>query len=583
MKLLTLLLLCITLQHTLYCQYYLRGIVQDEKGKPLFGAKIYLQTKGQLLFNSGDDGSFGLPTPKAIDTITVLMQGYEPCKMGVNTQQFQTITLKMMNNSSQMMLNRLNSLTTNLGLHKDLVTLTDMGDSYNNLIENDFVNAATHPETGFAINTDRASYSNIRRFVANQMKPPTSSVRIEQMLNYFNLHPSNSINTSETKFSFHPAVSSCPWNKNNNLVYINLQAPKLNLKNIPPCNLVFLIDVSGSMDQPNRLPLLQSAFKMLVDNLRDVDRIAIVTYGGGVNVVLNPTSGGEKKKILDVINGLNADGDTPGSGAIRTAYYLAKEIFKKEANNRVIIATDGDFNVGQHSDQELEDIIVSQKQTGIFLTCLGVGMGNFKDSKLQTLAKFGNGNYAYLDNIVEAEKVLVTEFTQTLFNVAEDAYLKINFNPKLVHKYRLIGFDNTIEAVSTPTNQLEGGEVGSGHNLMAIFEVEPNNNLTNSTNLAQLHLQYIVPKTKQKIIDSFAIANEFKDIMAVDSVYRFATAVTMYGSLMIGSKYERNFSFDDVMNLAKTAADARILAQKEFLQLIDKAIEVYYPGKKKRK
>ncbi len=567
-----------------FAQYYLRGEVRDEKGKPLVGVRIHMQTKGELNFFSGDDGSFGLPTPKAIDTLTLIMDGFETIRMGTPAKDYQKITMKLVRGTSMEMQNRLTSLTKNLGVASDIITKTDMGESYNNLIENSFVNAATNPETGFALNIDRASYSHIRRFIFNKLKPPTQVVRIEQMLNYFSLKPAASQSNKTKKFSLNSTITNCPWNGANQLLFVNLQAPKLNLDSVPPSNLVFLIDVSGSMDQPNRLPLLQAAFKLLVANLRPQDRISIVTYGGGVRVALYPTSGAEKEKIIEVIDALYADGDTPGNGAIRVAYDLAKTNFNKEANNRVILATDGDFNVGASNDQDLEDMIITQKQTGVSLTCLGVGMGNFKDSKLETLARQGNGNYAYLDNIAEAEKVLVTEFTKTLYNVAEDAYVNIVFNPAYVNKYRLIGFDNPREAISDTSNKIQGGEVGSGHSLMAIFEVEPQNNIiANAENYAKLNLQYQLPKTKNAIRESFAIPFITKDIMSVDSAYRFATSVAMFGSILRGSRYIKDVSFETVLQLAQTAAQPNNVSQKEFMDVVDKADAIYNPGKKKRK
>ena len=569
---------------TVSAQYYLRGEVRDEKGKPLSGAKIHIKTKGMLDFASGDDGSFGLPTPKAVDTLTVIMGGFEPFHGGVSSNSYQIITLKMTRGTSMEMQTRLTSLTKNLELAKDVITKTDMGESYNNLIENCFVNTATNPETGFALNIDRASYSHIRRFIYNKFQPPSQVVRVEQMLNYFNLKPASAANDNTKKFNFNSQITNCPWSANNQLMFVNLRAPMLNLESVPPSNLVFLIDVSGSMDQPNRLPLLQSAFKLLVNNLREQDNISIISYGGGVHVLLYPTSGAEKKKIIEVIDKLSADGDTPGSGAIRTAYYLAKTKFDKQANNRVIIATDGDFNVGQSNDQELEDMIISQKQTGVSLTCLGVGMGNFKDSKLETLARQGNGNYAYLDNIEEAEKVLVTEFTKTLYNVAENAYVNVVFNPSMVAKYRLIGFDNPREVISDTSNKLLGGEVGSGHDLMAVFEVEPNKNATtNAGNYATLNLQYQPPKSKEVIKQAFPIPNATKDLMSADSAYRFATAIAMYGSILRGSPYIKGATFENVIQLAQSSALAGNVAQKEFIDVVDKSDVIFNPSKKKKK
>jgi Ca-activated chloride channel family protein len=289
---------------------------------------------------------------------------------------------------------------------------------------------------------------------------------------------------------------------------------------------------------------------------------------------------------MEVIDALTANGDTPGSGAIRTAYFLAKSNFSKDFNNRVILATDGDFNVGQKTDDELENLIVSERQTGISLTCLGVGMGNFKDSKLEILSKQGNGNYAYLDNVNEAEKVLVTEFTKTLYNVAEEAYLNIVFNPDYVSKYRLIGFDNPRDIMADTSNKIQGGEVGSGHSMMAMFQFRPTNKNAvdiQNQNFATLNLQYKLPKTREQIKQSFGIPYAPKNLMAVDSVYRFATSIAMFGSILRGSKYMSGFGFESVMQLALSAVNTANVSQKEFLDIVDKADEIYNHRKKKKK
>jgi len=401
------------------------------------------------------------------------------------------------------------------------------------------------------------------------------------MLNYFSLHPSKPYK-DDNNFHCTTTIGGCPWNAANQLFYINITAPKINLDSIPPSNLVFLIDVSGSMDKPNRLPLLQSAFNLLVQNLRPVDKISIVTYGGGVHVALAPTTGDNKARIKDIIDSLYADGETPGENAIRTAYDIAKQGFIKNGNNRIILATDGDFNVGQTSERDLEDLVAFQRQSNIYLTCLGVGMGNYKDSKLEALAKKGNGNFAYLDDIKEAEKVLVTEFTKTVFAVANDAYLNVTFNPSYVKQYRLIGFDNKKDAVSDSTSELEGGEVGSGHSLMAIFEIEPAHKETDTIQpIARLNLQYRPGKANfltNKKWDAFY--NELSD-GAEGNYIRFANAIVMFGELLKQSKYAKTYSFEDVIKIAQQNADITDRLQMEFIALMQKANAIY--GNKKKK
>jgi len=574
-------LLTLTTPH-LNAQYYLRGDVKDDKGRLLPEVKINLYSKGNYSYSSGNSGYFGIPTNLAIDTITLTFQGYEIYKKAVESQRYQAIIMKMLPATASLMKNKLTSVTKNL-LKEQASLFGAMGESYSSLLENDFVNALKYPETGFSLNIDRASYSNARRFINNDVLVPTDAVRIEEMLNYFDF-TCNKQEIKKEEFGIRTYLTNCPWNVGNQLLYLNLKAPKLNLDTVPASNFVFLIDISGSMDKATRLPLVQAAFKMLTDNLRKKDTVAIVVYGGGVYEPLPPTSGAEKQKIKTVIDSLSASGDTPGEGAIRTAYNSARESFIKGGNNRVILATDGDFNVGQTSEKQLEEMIVQQRQSGIYLTCLGVGMGNYKDSKLEALAKKGNGNFAYIDNLKEAEKVLVTEFTKTLYSVANDAYLNINFNADAVKDYRLIGFDNKKASIEDSTSELEGGEVGSGHSMIAIFEITPtvNNKIDSNTIVAKANLQFKLPNTGIVKYQRLDIPNHVKDIYKSDSSLRFAASVAMFGSLLKQSKHSKTFTFNDVYNLAVTAAKSSDYSQMEFLALVQKANKLYNPKKKKK-
>ncbi len=578
---LTCILFCCFVKTT-FCQYYLRGEVRDERGKSLPNVTIYLQSKGNLQFYSGDNGSFGIPSSKEIDTITLVYDGYENYRKGIATTKYQTLTIKMLPSTAKLMKRRLASSTKNLDQQNILNSTNSFGESYTTLLENNFIPAKAYPETGFAINIDRASYSNIRRFLTNDMSVPSDAVRIEEMLNYFNLKATKD-SLIQKEFICNTKLSTCPWNTNNQLAFINLLAPKINLDTIPASNLVFLIDVSGSMDKPNRLPLLQSAFKLLIANLRPIDTISIVTYGGGVSIALNPTSGQEKSKIIEVIDSLSANGDTPGSNAIRVAYSIAKRAFIKNGNNRVIIATDGDFNVGQSSEKDLEDLISTQSQSGILLTCLGVGMGNYKDSKLETLAKKGNGNFAYLDNIYEAEKVLVTEFTTTLFNVASDAFLNVVFNPEKVNQYRLIGYDNKVEAIADTSSEIEGGEIGSGHNMIAIFEIEPNKEPNANLNkpLATIGLQY-TPTNQPSTKKIFTIIEDLLPFNDIDTCYKLATTIAMFGGALKNSPIYKSYSFLDIYNMARPLVHPNNFIQNEFLQLVLRADKIYYNRKKRK-
>ena len=566
----------------LFSQYYLHGEVRDEKGRLMPNVKIYLQSQGSVPYSSGSSGLFGINTSLQVDTITFIYDGFEIIRKPLSTLQYQVITLKLLPVNASKMIHKLSSKTVNL-ITGNNIRFSGLGESYSSLAENDFVTAASYPETGFVMNVDRASYSNIRRFIMNGMNLPPDAVRIEEMLNYFDLRPPTTI-FDNSKFTFQTTLTNCPWNKENQLLFINITAPKLNLDSVASSNLVFLIDVSGSMERPNRLPLLQTAFKLLVENLRQKDTVTIVTYGGGVHVPLTATSGAEKQKINSVLDSLYADGDTPGEGAIRTAYIMAKRSFIKNGNNRIILATDGDFNVGQTSEKDLEDLVVFQRQSGIYLTCLGVGMGNYKDSKLETLATKGNGNFAYLDNIAEAEKVLVTEFTKTIYSVANDAFTTVTFNSGLVKAYRIIGYDNKKEEAGEQRDELEGGEVGSGHYSTAIFEiVKEQNTIDSMVDLAKLTLQYRLPGNDTTIVyQKFSVNSIPRNFETAPDRLKFATAISMFGTLLKHSKYARNYTYNDVLALAQRSAEKQDHMQQEFILLIQKARKLYNYKKNRR-
>lgn len=553
--------------------------------------KIWLHSKGTIPFSSGSAGGFGIPTSRAIDTISLQLEGYEPLKQAVVTSKYQVLVMKMLPVTASEHSNRLLCISKNVFNKRPVYQHN--GESYNNLVENSFQETAVYPETGFALNIDRASYSNIRRFLNMDYEVPPDAVRIEEMLNYFDFS-THDTSLPQQKFSCSTSLTDAPWKKGNQLLFLRLQAPRLNLDSVPPSNLVFLIDASGSMDHPNRLPLLQAALHLLVANLRAKDSVSIVVYGGNVAVLLEPTSGADKKTILNAIDQPTANGTTPGAAAIRLAYQLAHRSFMPHGNNRVIIATDGDFNVGQSSEKELETLITEQRKSGIYLTCLGMGMGNYKDSKLETLSKYGNGNFAYLDNINEAEKVLVSEFTKTLYAVANNAYVNIRFNPQFVKSYRLIGFDNKEEALQDSTSKLEGGEIGSGHSLVAIFEIEPNeqNNNTSaddSTNtitigrLATVTLHYQRPGSDEEQVQHFNVPFRYEPLSLLDASLRCATAITMFGELLKRSRFAQGYTWTDVVQQAATSIDTSSPVQTELLALIQKAQKIYTEKKEKKR
>jgi Ca-activated chloride channel homolog len=582
------LLLCLSITTSaLGQQYYLRGEIKDESGNPLQNATI-LNVRTGYVYKSGSQGSFGIISNQQVDTFTISLDGYRPERVLANADNYLTVKMKLLPAStSTMRQNKLSSLTS--GLTKEEQRRWFAGDeTYASIIENRFVNSKKFPNTRLSLNIDRASYSNIRRFISLNSYVPPDAVRIEEMLNYFNL---NYITPQgRDPFAIHTKLTSCPWNPSNQLYYVNLSSRKINLDTLAPSNLVFLIDISGSMDMTNRLPLLKSAFRLLVNNLRDKDSVAIVVYGGITGIMLNTTSGSEKEKIHKAIDELTPGGSTPGESGIKLAYSVARNHFIKGGNNRVILATDGDFNVGLRTEEELNEMISMQRESGIYLTCLGVGMGNYKDSKIQTLARKGNGNFAYLDNFNEAQKVLMKEFTQTLYAVADDVYMNVEFNPEYVKEYRLIGFDNKVGAINDSTAAVEGGEIGSGYSMVAIFEIIPANpnretwaKPSSADQFSVIRLKYRYPNDAALREFAYNSPYDYEQFDKLDQHYRFSAAVAMFGGLLRGSPFTNTIDWNMLLALTTASVNPTDILQQEFLTLVTQAKELYTKKKKKKK
>ena len=575
---------CSLLFYTSFAQYYLRGEVKDENNNLLPNVKIILHSSGNV-YHSGSSGAFGIPVPQPTDTLTLSIDNYQTLTAKVNADQYQTLQLRILYRPPAAPAKKLLSLTKDLK-PGDWKGWTVGGETYSSLVENKFIPASRFPETGFAVTIDKASYSNVRRFLNMGSTIPPDAVRIEELLNYFNFGYTDP--PRDSAFCFHSDLSECPWNAENQLLFLKVCARKLDPARIPPANLVFLMDISGSMDLPNKLPLLKAAFSLLVNNLRPVDTVSIVVYGAMVGVWLPPTSGAEKKKIRKAIEDLEPGGSTPGEAGIRAAYRMAKSQFIKGGNNRVILATDGDFNEGETSEEELEKLVMQYRQWGVYLTCLGVGMGNYKDSKLEALAKKGNGNFAYLDDEQEAEKVLVREFTQTIYAVADDAYLNISFNPALVKKYRLIGFDNKVKVLADSMNELQGGEVGSGHSLLALFEITPVNPdsvdpVGDRSRLAQVSLNYRLPNDSTDKISRYVCSSQLTPFRDLKPCYRFASSIALFGGLLKKSRFTGQAGWKDAIEMAEDSRDPEDGVQQEFIGLIEKARKIYGREKHHRK
>ncbi len=456
-------------------------------------------------------------------------------------------------------------------------------ESYASISENGFRRVFSSPLSTFSIDVDRASYSNIRRMIDQGTPVPKDAVKVEEMINYFDYEYPQP--TDEHPFAVHTEVGNCPWNKDHRLVKIGIQGKEIPQEDLPASNLVFLIDVSGSMDTPNKLPLLKSAFKLLVKQLRPHDRVSIVVYAGAAGLVLPPTKGSDKVTIMEALDNLRAGGSTAGGAGIELAYKIAEENMLKKGNNRVILATDGDFNVGRSSDSAMEQLITQKRRSGIFLTCLGVGMGNYKDSKLETLADKGNGNHAYIDTMQEAQKILGSEFGGTLFTIAKDVKIQVEFNPQKVQAYRLVGYENRLlNAEDFRDDTKDAGELGSGHRVTALYELIPvgvkskflkavdtlkySKSVTSSNaELLTVKFRYKKPKGKTSVeiirpVDSYISEHPSED-------FQFTSAVAMFGMYLRESEYLNGISKEGIIELAQKGKGVdRDGYRGEFIRLV---------------
>lgn len=466
-------------------------------------------------------------------------------------------------------------------------------EDYDFITENRFLKVTDNPLSTFSIDVDAASYSNVRRYLNAGQLPPAGAVRIEEMINYF--HYEYPAPTNNEPFSVNTEISDCPWNKDNKLVLVGLQGKKIPTENLPASNLVFLVDVSGSMQDAMKLPLVKASMKMLVDQLREEDHVAMVVYAGAAGLVLPSTAGSDKMKIKDAIDKLEAGGSTAGGEGIKLAYKTAKENFARGGNNRVILCTDGDFNVGASSDDDMERLIEQERKSGVFLTVLGYGMGNYKDNKMQKLADKGNGNHAYIDGISEAKKVLVNEFGGTLFTIAKDVKLQIEFNPAKVQGYRLVGYENRmLNKEDFNNDKKDAGDLGSGHTVTALYEIIPvgvkssflekvdklkyQDNKVRATadaggdEMMTIKLRYKKPdEDVSKLIEHPVVDTKIAIVKTSDN-FRFAASVAQFGMLLRNSEFKSASSFSNVLGLARKAkGNDEEGYRSEFIRLVESA------------
>ncbi len=592
------------------------GTVTDAAtGAALPGVAIKLKGTNQGT-TTDSKGKYSLQVPDDKATLVFSYIGYKPKEVKVGNRQVMDVQLSVDNKVLQEVVMtgyateskvRIRGNATlqgqvagvqvrkgrGVGLY-DAEKLNHNTENYDYIKESSFQSARKSPLSTFSIDVDKASYSNVRRFLNNGQLPPVDAVRIEEMINYFSYdYPQPA---GDAPFSVTTELSECPWNKENQLLHIGLQGKDIPTANLPASNLVFLVDVSGSMDTPDKLPLVKAGFRLLVEQLRPQDKIAIVVYAGAAGLVLPPTPGNKKDKIMEALHMLEAGGSTAGGAGINLAYKVAQEQFMPGGNNRVILATDGDFNVGVSSDGELSRLIEKKRETGIALTVLGFGTGNLKDSRMEQLADKGNGNYAYVDNILEAKKVFVNEFGGTLFTIAKDVKLQLEFNPAKVKAYRLIGYENrALQDEDFNDDRKDAGELGSGHTVTALYEIVPagaklaaadiaggnvddlkyqktnlSDGATSTDELLTLKLRYKAPDGKQSKLITSTVSTRAVAARATSDNFRFAAAVAAFGMLLRESEFKGNASFAQVLELAEGARGADKEGYRaEFIRLVN--------------
>jgi len=464
-------------------------------------------------------------------------------------------------------------------------------EEYNSIVENEFLNAFSNPLSTFSIDVDAASYSNARRFIQDGQLPPKDAVRVEEFINYFDYdYPQPK---DEHPFSVFTELGICPWNEDNYLLHVGIKGKELADEERTDCNLVFLLDVSGSMEPENKLPLVKKAFKFLVKNLREKDKISIVVYAGSAGLVLPTTSGNQKRKITFALDNLHAGGSTAGGAGIQLAYNIAKENFIEGGNNRIILATDGDFNVGVSSTSELVKMIEEKRDEGIFLTILGFGMGNYKDGRLEELADKGNGNYYYIDNILEAKKVFDHDLMGTLFTIAKDVKMQIEFNPVKVAMYRLIGYENRLlKKEDFDDDKKDAGELGAGHTVTALYEIVPVkvaktfedredlkyqvSKLTytakNSDELLTLKLRYKPPKEDESKLITSVVNDKVNLTETASENFNFSAAVAGFAMLIRESKFKGKTDFNLIGKLTEdNMGEDKYGYRDEFISLVKRA------------
>ena len=546
------------------------GRVLDMDGNPLPGVTVTVQGKGPAITVVSDAGGQyhvkGL-APGSYSIVTELS--------GFN-RTTQRVSLRAEHESLQTTL-KLSSVSETITVTAEsVIGIPGRAAYYRHFEDHASIETRKERTTTFAIDVDRASYANVRRFLHDGLVPPPDAVRVEEMINYFTYHYPQP--EGDVPFSVTTEVAGCPWNANARLLRIGIQGRNLDRWKMAPNNLVFLLDVSGSMDSPDKLPLVMAAFRLLVDQLRAEDRVSVVVYAGAAGLVLPPTSGADKSVILAALGQLSAGGSTAGGKGIELAYKVAQDHFLRDGNNRVILATDGDFNVGLSDFDDLQKLIEDKRKSGIYLSVLGVGDDNLQDSTMEMLADKGNGNYSYLDSLKEAEKVFRNELTGTLVTIAKDVKVQLTFDPSLVASYRQIGYENRALANEDfDDDTKDAGELGAGHSVTALYEFVPASSARGT--IATIKLRYKEPGSPTSKLISASAVDQGQNAYDASSDMQFATAIAEFGMLLRDSPHKGTASYADVMHLATISRGEDLEGfREEFLRMLDSAKLVTGPA-----
>ncbi|MBN2167313.1 MAG: von Willebrand factor type A domain-containing protein [Marinilabiliaceae bacterium] len=566
------------------------GIVIDENNNPLYGVNVYIKGNNNGCITD-TYGSFSLKVAENDEWLVFSYIGYETKQINIKGKKNVNVKMELSNYALDELvvvdyskgiikggakIRRFDrSVMANCEMEFSAPMSYQMQDfnaeGYSTVHDNGFKDVLNEPLSTFSVDVDRASYSNVRRFLNNGQLPPIDAVRIEEMINYFNYNYPQP--KGDDPFSISSEMAVCPWNNEHYLLKLGLKGKEIDKTDLPSSNIVFLIDVSGSMEADNKLPLLKSAFGLLVNELRKQDRVSVVVYAGAAGMVLKSTSGDQKDVIMSSLNNLQAGGSTAGGEGLNLAYKIAGENFIEGGNNRIILATDGDFNIGASSNAEMERMIEQKREKGIFITVLGFGMGNYKDDKMEIIADKGNGNYVYIDNLQEAQKTLVSEFGGTLYTIAKDVKFQIEFNPKKIAAYRLIGYENRVlNNEDFNDDKKDAGDIGAGHTVTALYEIVPiqasdaetykdmvdelkyqvKTNVKNSllNEWMTLKLRYKQPDGQKSKLIVKTVSGSVKNFENATDDLQFAASVAGFGMLLRKSEYVSNLSFEDIKNMA---------------------------------